>query len=161
MPLISNSFTRNSTDFFLNHTPFSVAPTENVIASLSDMYSISVLPSQIPTVINDGIGLAGIYSFTISIKNLTKNIILNAAIDYGQFFIKNNTQASVNILPGQVVDIIIRTDRDKINNHPTVGRFTDNITITITNQDSQDVGVKNTLTSILPQGFLPPEVTIE
>jgi hypothetical protein len=160
MPLIRNLFTRTSTEFFLNHTPFPVGENEDVIDLLADMYSINVIPTEDMVVINDGFGLENTFEFTISIKNLTNNVNLIAEIDYGNFFVKEIAGESVLILPQQTTNLTVKADRTKIDNQPIAGVFDDSIAVTIRNQKTSVAVIKNMLTPTLSQYSLPKEITI-
>jgi hypothetical protein len=160
MPLIRNAFTRTSTEFFLNHTPFPVGENEDVIDLLADMYSINVIPTEDTVVINDGFGLENTFEFTISIKNLTNNVTLIADIEYGDFFIKDIADGNVILLPKQTVNLMVKADRNKLDNQPTAGLYDSSIAVTIRNPKSSVVAIKNMLTPTLSQYSLPKEITI-
>jgi hypothetical protein len=160
MPLIKNNFTQTNTEYFLEHVPFTTNANEEAIDKLIDMYSISVVPSGNVTTIKDGFGLENSYELVISIRNLTTNVTLVADLEYGDFFVTESETSDVTILPQQTIDFIIKTDRDNIDIQPSPFTFNTNAAVTIRNQQSSSVAIRNKLTPLFPQNSLPKEITI-
>jgi hypothetical protein len=160
MTIITNSFSRTNTQFFLGHRPFPLQENENVVDSLADMYSINVIPQSDAMIINDEFGAANTFEFIVSIKNLTTNTTLIAEIDYGELFVKEIVAGSVLILPEQIVNLTVKADRFKLDNKPTAGVYDSTFAVTIRNQKAPFAAIKNMLTPTLSPYSLPKETTI-
>jgi phage-related protein len=160
MPIIENKFTQTDTNFFINHTPYSLDENEAAVDLLADMYSINILPSEERTIINDGFGLENVYEFTISIQNLTKNITLLADLEYGNYLTIDSETSNITILPEQLVNILVKTDRNKIDSQPVTFVFDTELLLTIRNQRAPSIAIQNLVIPLLTQTSLPKEVTI-
>jgi hypothetical protein len=85
MAVAVNQFTDN-TDFYKSHFPFEIPVGLTPTNKLSDMVSIDyVVPSQ-PIKINQTYGNGTALEFTIIVKNITTNILLEFEIVHENYF---------------------------------------------------------------------------
>jgi len=164
MAITNNKFNSNDTEYFLFHKPYFLNENEAVVVSLSNMFSIDVVPNGTDVIINDGFGIENGFEFGVSVRNLTNNINLSFEINFGNLFINPfNSGQRIHIFqlpPQNKTDINFVSNRDKIDTAPVGAVISENVSITVRNEASTTVAIRNISIVPFPQITLPSEINL-
>jgi hypothetical protein len=158
MSIVKNTFSTTNTPYFLNHTPYLIADTEQVVQILTEMISYDIIPPTSPPIVNNDIGAEEVFNFGVSFKNLTKTTTLYLEIKYGDLFIENDASTLI-LLPEKALTVNIIADKEKINNRSRNDRINNSIDVTVKIKDSP-ITIKNLLIQPYSQITLPSEFEI-
>jgi len=155
MPIISNTFDSTTHPFFRRHTPYVLPAGIVECASMRDMVSFSVLPTE-NTVINYDLGAYEVHRSTLLVKNLTADTLIRISIEYDgiAFNIKRDGGDVQNpideiMLPGNTVTFIIGVNNAGLNNSINYLNKESLITITASNIVTGKLVTKNISTTEL------------
>jgi hypothetical protein len=159
MAIISNTFTEN-TPYFSSHIPLALKADEQLVTLIDEMVSYSVIPAEIETVVNQPFGAENFYTFSILIRNVTKNVNLQIELLTGEQLFKSS-ENNFELAPSQTRDIIIGIDESKFNALGSEAQIVELLQLKISNLDNGTYAIKNLSLESLSQARLPTEINIE
>lgn len=148
----------NNIPFLINYTPYVAGTNQQICNLIEDMVSVDLQARETPIVINYHVGAMSTLSFSMKVKNLTNNAILEVKIPYDKnFLIIDNPEITLN--PAEEKQINISINKNFFDTRASeIFNFDTNIVIT--NTSSKKVIVKNVNSAYLTSRYLPQEITI-
>lgn len=86
MGIVTNTLNATNTPFFKSHVPYNIPQGTSTSYQLSDLIFINYAIPNVPVKINQMFGAESSFRFTVSMRNLTSNILLEVEIITGNFF---------------------------------------------------------------------------
>jgi hypothetical protein len=160
MSIIPNTFT-SLTPFFSAHVPFRVPSDEQIVVSIDDMVSYSVMPSVNGTTINQPFGTEKLYSFTFAIINLTKNVDLRVELSTDELLFEAVREKIFTLSPGELREIDITINEDKFNSIGGEAQINETFRLKIENLDNGTYALKNLSLTRLKQFTFPDSIDVE
>lgn len=156
--LIPNTFTRQSTEYFSEFTPYEFPEGTNGFDLVSDMVSYSVIPRNNPTIINQDVAADTIYSFEVEIKNLTENIALDIEIETDKYFSVEPNRFTLN--PLEINKFVAKVNNSEVDVASGPLNFSSSVILRITNRDNKEFAIKRVDVEELEEQFIDETVQI-
>lgn len=138
----------------VNFIPFQLPPNTVLVENIEQMFSYDLqIPTQ-PFEIDYLIGTDEIFSFQLSIKNLTQNATLTTEVQYDESFFITSTK-TITINPEEIKTINLTLNTEYLDTVKTTTTKFQEIKVLVTNVQSNGVVYKNINTTNLSPTFLP------
>jgi len=153
-----NTFTKQNTSFFKDFTPYTLANGIVATETLSEMISYDITARVNPSTVNYQLGTSNTYEFTLSVKNLTRDITLDIEIEHENYFqVQNN---NYTLTPEQIQESIIQLNKSVLNEANRGLNFLTQVTIVVKNRPNDTFATKRVDINELQQISLPNIIDI-
>lgn len=157
--------------YLLSYQPFKL-PNQEELGDINDMISIDVKATENVTLLNYYIGAESTYTFSVELKNITDNCILEVEVNVPTSALtsteaktpESNANATEKIIsfvldPNQTKKISMALDKDILNKQP-LDDIDFNVPITIKNRKNGTIVTKNINATKLESKNLPLTIDI-
>jgi hypothetical protein len=146
----------NQSPYLISYTPQTFPSGTAYVSSVKDMIAYNI-SSSFTSSLNYSVGAENLYSFTLSLKNVTTNTNLNVNLDLTPYF--TTPSASITLLPLEQRNIPVSLSRAGIENQAGIINAPFSIKINVSNESGL-VSLRSTTTTIPSQSSLPSTIQI-
>jgi hypothetical protein len=150
MPLQINTLS-TSTPFLQSYQPYEVPPNTQLAEVVENMISYDVFVNGNPVNLTYLIGAENTYLFSILLKNITTNVILDVEIQQDTPIFVINTRNVFSLAPGQIEQIDLELNKEYLNSTTTIFEFLATMNIRVSNRTNGTVSLVDLTTDRFAQ----------
>lgn len=158
MPLQINTLS-SSTPFLQSYQPYQIPANTQLAETVENMISYDIVANGAPTNFTYLIGAENSYSFSIVLKNITTNAVLDVEIRQDKEIFTVLTERIFELSPGQTVRIDLEINKPYLNSITTVFNFLATMELRVSNRQNGTVVLVDLTTDGFSQRFAQQQLT--